>query len=191
MRTFSVAEQSIVEPDTGLALQFIPDLDGDSAKVQLRLTRAEGDPIVMHFDRNGRYVRTEYVIPLTDDDLKVRDALHEANARAIAARNAHNTAVSMARPVDEIKQRRDEYDAAVKAQVDAQKKLNERENERREEQLKRSQVDPDKPLPMTPPQPGIAFRGAETAPNPAVQKSSYNQPPAERTVDARPREQVN
>lgn len=164
--TFSVAQQSIVEPDTGIAFQFIPDVGGDTSKNVLRLTRVDADPIELYFDRNGRYTRTEYVVPLDDDDLKARDLLRSTNADMAQASYARSAPL----PATDAQAARDErnkaYDAAVEVHAKAQEAYNERERARQEKAHTRGQVG-DKVLPMTPPQPGLAQAGAESAPTPA------------------------
>lgn len=165
MRTFSVAEQSIVEPDTGIAFQFIPDVDGDSAQNVLRLTRVDADPIELHFSRGGRYLRTEYVVPLDDDDLKARDDLHAANTRVNQASQYHQAALTAGLSKEDADGRQKEYDEALEAQRKAQDAYNERELKRSDKKRERGLVG-DKVLPMTPPQPGLAAMAPESAPAP-------------------------
>ena len=142
MRTFSIAEQALNEPESGTTLAFGVDAD-DTSQVTLKLTHNEHAPITMRFRRNGAHVSTVYEVPETDEDVELRHKLHEANADVADAQQHHVMATGQSRPKDEREKAKSDYDAALKTQQEAQAALSERNLSREDEAARRSGRDPE------------------------------------------------
>ena len=175
MRTFSISEQSITEPESGHTFDFGVD-ETDTAQVTLKLTHKDHEAITLRFRRNGSLVSMDYDVPDTEEDVELRHKLAEANANVSDAQSHHVMANGQSRPKDERDTAKAEYDAALKQQAEAQAAIDKREAVKRAEKRKRAGLPPEgepEAIPPTAKKPS-ALEQIFPVPPPVT---SYNQPP--------------